>query len=73
MNDYAGGYKDWKNLKTLPIGNGHIDFEKFFAFIRSIGYQDTFTVESTVFGADGKVDIDMLNRQFEYIRKQILA
>lgn len=70
VNDYAGGYKDWKNLKTLPIGRGHIDFEKFFGHVKSTGYDGTFTVESTAFGEDGRVDIDMLNAQFAYIRQK---
>ena len=71
VNDYAGGYMDWRNLKTLPIGKGHIDFEQFFAYIKETGYDDTFTVESTAFGADGSVDIDMLNAQFAYIREKL--
>ena len=71
VNDYGGGFKDWKNLRTLPIGNGHIDFDKFFTHIHHSGYDGTFTVESTAFGAEGTVDIDMLNRQFAYIRKQL--
>lgn len=29
VNDYAGGYMDWTNLRTLPIGKGHIDFKRF--------------------------------------------
>ena len=71
VNDYAGGYMDWANLKTLPIGKGHIDFDKFFAYIKAIGYEDTFTVESTAFGADGSVDVEMLNAQFAYMRKKL--
>lgn len=71
VNDYAGGYMDWKNLRTLPIGRGHVDFERFFAYIRKIGYHDTFTVESTAFGEDGSVDTEMLNNQFAYIRKAL--
>ena len=70
VNDYAGGYKDWKNLKTLPIGRGHVDFERFFEHVKNTGYDGTFTVESTAFGEDGSVDIDMLNRQFAYIRQK---
>lgn len=70
VNDYAGGYKDWKNLKTLPIGRGHIDFERFFEHVKHTGYDGTFTVESTAFGEDGSVDIDMLNEQFAYIREK---
>lgn len=71
VNDYAGGYMDWKNLRTLPIGKGHIDFRRFFSYLRERNYQGTLTVESTAFGADGRVDIEMLNQQFEYIRKQL--
>lgn len=68
VNDYAGGYMDWANLRTLPIGRGHIDFESFFAFVENTGYDDTFTVEATAFGKDGSVDIDMLNECFRKIK-----
>ncbi len=68
VNDYAGGYKEWDKLRTLPIGQGHVDFNRFFAFIRKIGYRDTFTVESTALREDGIIDIGMLNEQFNYIR-----
>lgn len=68
VNDYAGGYKEWEKLKTLPIGDGNIDFQKFFSFIKHIGYNDTFTIEATAFGKDGIVNVDMLNRCFKTVR-----
>ena len=68
VNDYAGGYKDWKNLRTLPIGKGHVDFQRFFTYLREKGYDGTFTVEATAFDAEGAVDIEMLNGQFARIR-----
>lgn len=68
INDYGGGVMDWANLKTLPIGKGHIDFDKFFAFVKRISYDDTFTIESTAFDSTGKVDVEMLNSQVEFIR-----
>lgn len=71
VNDYGGGYMDWSNLKTLPIGKGHVDFDEFFAFIKKTGYNDTFTLESTAFDKTGTVDTEMLNRQVEYIREKI--
>ena len=71
VNDYGGGLKDWANLKTLPIGKGHIDFEKFFSFIGKIGYDGTFTLESTAFDSTGSVDTDMLNGEVEFIREHI--
>ncbi len=70
INDYAGGYKDWTALRTLPIGAGHIDFEKFFAFVKGTGYDGTFTLESTAFDKTGAVDTDMLNRQIAFVREQ---
>lgn len=69
VNDYAGGYKEWGELRTLPIGQGHIDFDVFFKFIHKIGYTETFTVEATAFDNHGVIDIDMLNKQFAFIRK----
>lgn len=69
VNDYAGGYMDWGKLRTMPIGEGHIDFERFFSFIHKIGYDDTFTVEATAFNKEGEIDTDMLNRCFAYIRE----
>lgn len=71
VNDYAGGYKEWSRLCTLPIGQGNLDFEMFFGFIHKIGYKDTFTVEATAFDSNGVIDIEMLNRQFALIRNAI--
>lgn len=71
VNDYAGEYKDWERLRTLPIGQGHVDFDKFFEYINKIGYKGTFTVESTAFDSNGVVDIEMLNEQFDFIRNAL--
>ena len=71
VNDYAGGLKDWENLRTLPIGSGHVDFDRFFAFIRQMNYDGTYTLESTAFDNTGAVDVEMLNRQVRYIREKI--
>ena len=72
VNDYGGGYMDWSNLKVLPVGAGHIDFDRFFAFIKKIGYDDTFTVEATAFKSDGSIDFDMLNDCFGAVRKYLM-
>lgn len=67
VNDYAGGYMDWANLKSLPIGRGKIDFESFFEYIKRIDYNGTFTVEATAVNHEGVVDLEMLNEQFRVI------
>ena len=71
VNDYGGGYMDWANLKVLPIGRGRVDFEKFIGFVNSIGYKDTFTLESTAFSDEGIVDFDMLNDEIAYLRERL--
>lgn len=72
LNDYDGGYMEWGKLRTLPIGSGHVDFNRFFDFVKKKGYNGTFTVESTAFDSEGKVDFDMLNRQYALIKDAII-
>ena len=69
LNDYGGGIKDWSNLKVLPIGKGHVDFDGFFVQLCKYGYDGDCTVESTAFDKTGKVDIEMLNGCFKRIRE----
>lgn len=67
INDYAGGYMDWANLKALHIGDGHIDFEQFFNFIRKVKYDGDFTMEANSINKDGSVNIDKLNSSLDFI------
>lgn len=71
VNDYAGGYMDWANLSALPVGTGKLDFEQFFAFLRSTGFEGDITTEGVAFDEEGNVDVELLNRQFEYIRENL--
>ncbi len=73
VNDYGGGYMDWKDLRVLPLGKGHIDFDRFFAFIGRTGYRDSFTFEATGFDSQGIVHPDLLNEQFRKARKYLAA
>lgn len=69
INDYGGGYMEWAKLRTLPLGEGHIDFGEFFRFIKKKNYSGDFTVEATAFDRNtGEVDTIMLNRCFDTIR-----
>lgn len=71
INDYAGGYKDWTKLRTLHPGEGTVDFDRLFSFVREKGYQGDFTVEATSVRPDGSVDMDALNRDFDRIREYL--
>ena len=72
INDYCGGYKDWKNLNTLHIGDGHIDFDELFGFLNQMHYQGDFTVEATSFDQNGIIDFEALNKSFGKIREYIV-
>lgn len=67
INDYGGGYMDWSNMRVLPIGDGHVDFDTFFRKLGCYGYKGDFTVESTALSKNGEVNFQMLNRCFEEI------
>lgn len=71
INDYLGGYKDWTNLRVLHLGNGDIDFDKFFAFVKKADYKGDFTTEATSFDKDGKINIDLVNQTLDKIREYI--
>ena len=71
VNDYSGGYMDWDNLRVLTMGRGHIDFDRFFAFIRQTGYTEDFTFEGTGLDAQGRMDAELLNAQFDRARKYL--
>ena len=68
LNDYGGEYKDWKQLETLHIGRGRIDFDRLFSFLKEINYQGDFTVEATSFLPDGLIRWEDLNRTADRIR-----
>ena len=68
INDYAGGYMDWSNLRTLHPGQGNIDFAEFFSRLKAMSYTGDYTIEATSFDQSGEVDLDALNRDYEYVR-----
>ncbi|MCR5323091.1 MAG: sugar phosphate isomerase/epimerase [Lachnospiraceae bacterium] len=69
INDYGGGIKDWGNMRVLPIGLGHVDFDTFFAKLEKYGFDGYYTVEATAFDKNGVVNTAMLNECFERLRK----
>lgn len=71
VNDYGGGHMNWSCLEALHISDGDIDFDEFFSFLKSVGYSDTITVESTSMRKDGSVDIEKLNSSLDYISKKL--
>lgn len=69
INDYGGGYLDWSNLRTLPIGAGHIAFSPLFDILKANSYRGDFTVEATAFDEYGTIHFDILNESFDAMRR----
>ena len=72
VNDRSGGVKDWKALRTLHIGEGHIDIVRFIGFVKETGYGGDITLEATSFREDGSIDIDGMNRSIRSVREMLL-
>ena len=53
INDHSGAYRDFSSLRTLHIGEGAIDFDRFFEGLASVGYHGSMTLECTSMCADG--------------------
>jgi len=70
VNDYAGGHIDWANMSVKHLGKGHIDFDKFFSFVRQMGYTGDFTCEATAVNEDGTIRYDEMNASLKWIRKE---
>ena len=73
VNDFGGTYMDWNNLKVLQLGKGHIDFDRFFRFIKETRYSGDFTLEGTGFDQTGQVNIQNLNDQFALARQYLTS
>lgn len=71
INDFNGNFGDWSNLKSLHIGDGWIDFQKFFDFLKTTQYQEDFTIEATSIDYTGYVDFYKLNETFKKVRQYI--
>lgn len=72
VNDYAGGYKDFSDLRVRHIGEGHVDFEPFFKRVITSGYAGYATVESTSVLPDGTVDMEKLNRSLNTVKNALV-
>lgn len=69
INDHRGEYMDWSNLRALPIGDGTIDFQRFFDFIRTWDYAGNITYEASGLMSSGEVDYDKINKSLSKIRE----
>ena len=71
VNDYAGGHMDWAHMNVKALGKGQIDFDRFFAFVRGMGYTGDFTCEATAVNEDGTIRYEEMNHSLDWIRKEV--
>ncbi len=71
VNDYGGAHMDWTHMAALPLGKGHIDLNRFFAFVRGMNYHGDFTYEAAALREDGSVNYEDLNASLRRIRQEV--
>ena len=70
ISDYRGGYMEWEAAyPILQPGQGDIDFQTFYAYIKAI-YSGSVTLEAPSFIKYG-VDVDTLNASLRKIRSAL--
>lgn len=68
VSDIHGEHMQWSSLRPiLQPGDGDVDFVRFFAALRAVGYDDTITMEASSMREDG-VDAATLNRSLQFVR-----
>lgn len=72
VSDYAGGYMDFKNLRTRHLGEGGIDFVDFFKHYDQHRRCDTLTLECLSFREDGSLDVKGINEDVRKIRELLM-
>lgn len=72
VNDYAGGHMEWGRMSAKALGLGHVDFDRFFAYVRQSGYKGDLTCEASALNGDGSVRYDEMNASLDRIRRGVL-
>jgi len=69
ISDYGGAYKDWPkfNGNRTPITFGDVDFEYFFAFLRTICYDGSLTIENRRISESADL-VYNFNKAYEFVR-----
>lgn len=71
INDFGGTPGDFTTLRTLCVGEGRVNFPRFFAQVKESGYRGDFTVEATCFNQAGAVDLTRLEKTLRAVREGI--
>ncbi len=69
ISDWCAAPMQWDRLRPIPQpGEGHIDFEKFFAFLHAKNYAYSVTLESPAM-YPGYIDTDTLNSSLRLLER----
>ncbi|MCL2060455.1 MAG: sugar phosphate isomerase/epimerase [Oscillospiraceae bacterium] len=73
FSNYSGGHMDWDRLRHhTPLGQGDVDYDYLFAFLKSINYSGSITYESS-FTHESDGLMAKLCDSYEFIAKGINA
>ena len=68
VNDHSGAYLDFSSLRTLHIGEGVLDFHRFFVGLSKVGYRGSMTLECTSMLPDGTLTPEKMQESLLRVR-----
>ena len=68
INDHSGVYHDFSSLRTLHIGEGAVDFDRFFEGLAKVSYRGSMTLECTSMCADGTLTPEKMEESLLRVR-----
>jgi sugar phosphate isomerase/epimerase len=68
ISDFSGAEMDWERLWVhVPPGSGDVDFDYFFKFLKSTGFDGTITLESGM-THESEATVSDVNKALEFVR-----
>ncbi len=71
VNDHRGAKGDFSSLRTLQLGDGEVDLERFFDHLRSVRFDGDMVCEAVAWDEQGGIHPETMNRSMRFIRERL--
>lgn len=71
VNDHRGAKGDFSSLRTLQLGDGEVDLERFFDHLRSVRFDGDLVCEAVAWDEQGGIHPEIMNRSMRFIRDRL--
>lgn len=71
VNDHRGAKGDFSSLRTLQLGDGEVDLERFFDHLRTVRFDGDLVCEAVAWDEQGGIHPEIMNRSMRFIRDRL--